>query len=121
MASKESARPELRTLLSGFALGESPRWHADRLWFADWGAGAVVAVDPAGASEVVVSGLSMPFCLDWLPDGRMVIVAGREGRLLHREPDGTLVTHADLTGLATTPWNDIVVDGRGNAYVNNIG
>lgn len=31
------------------------------------------------------------------------------------------MTHADLVGLARTPWNEIVVDGRGNAYVNNIG
>ena len=31
------------------------------------------------------------------------------------------MTHADLTGLANHPWNEIVVDGRGNAYVNNIG
>jgi sugar lactone lactonase YvrE len=37
------------------------------------------------------------------------------------EPDGSLVTHADLTGLADHKWNDIVVDGRGNAYVNNTG
>ena len=38
-----------------------------------------------------------------------------------REPDGSLTTHADLAPVATTPWNDIVVDDRGNAYVNNIG
>src|SRR5207302_3085283 len=43
------------------------------------------------------------------------------GLLLRREPDGALVTHADLTGLSAHPWNDIVVDGRGNAYVNTIG
>lgn len=34
-----------------------------------------------------------------------------------REPDGSLVTHADLTGIGAT-FNEIVVDGRGNAYVN---
>jgi sugar lactone lactonase YvrE len=31
------------------------------------------------------------------------------------------VTHADLANLASHPWNEIVVDGRANAYVNNIG
>jgi len=31
------------------------------------------------------------------------------------------VTHADLTSLSDHPWNEIVVDGRGNAYLNNIG
>jgi sugar lactone lactonase YvrE len=40
---------------------------------------------------------------------------------LRREADGSLVTHADLTALGEHPWNDIVVDGRGNAYVNNTG
>src|SRR5205814_2544687 len=40
-----------------------------------------------------------------------------------RERDGSLVTHADLSALAGRghPWNEIVVDGRGNAYVNNAG
>src|SRR6266511_3972962 len=43
--------------------------------------------------------------------------------LLRREPDGALVTHADLSGLAEEahPWNEIVVDGRGNVFVNNQG
>src|SRR5262249_12297367 len=46
--------------------------------------------------------------------------SGREGHLLRREPDGSLVTHADLTSVSDKPWNELVVDGRGNAYVNNI-
>jgi sugar lactone lactonase YvrE len=37
------------------------------------------------------------------------------------EPNGSLVTHADLSIIGEHPWNEIVVDGRGNAYVNNIG
>jgi sugar lactone lactonase YvrE len=32
-----------------------------------------------------------------------------------------MTTHALLRELAMTPWNDVVVDGRGNVYVNNIG
>ena len=47
-----------------------------------------------------------------------MIVSSRDGRLLRREPDGSLVTHADL---GSPGWNDIVVDGRGNAYVNRAG
>jgi hypothetical protein len=31
-----------------------------------------------------------------LPDGHLLIVSGREGLLLRRKRDGTLVTHADL-------------------------
>jgi sugar lactone lactonase YvrE len=121
MPSKESSMPELQTLMTGVALGESPRWHDGRLWFCDWGAQEVVAVDLAGKSEVLVRVASLPFCIDWLPDGRLLIVSGRDRLLLRREPDGSLVTHADLTSLSDHPWNEIVVDGRGNAYINNIG
>ena len=113
--------PELQALMTGLALGESPRWHDDRLWFSDWGAQEVVAVDLEGKSEVIVRVPSFPFCIDWLPDGRLLIVSGRDRLLLRREPDGSLVTHADLTSLSDHPWNEIVVDGRGNAYINNIG
>jgi sugar lactone lactonase YvrE len=107
--------------MRGLALGESPRWHEDRLWFANWGANEVVAVDLDGKSEAIVRMPSLPFCIDWLPDGRLLIVSGREGLLLRRELDGSLVTHADLTSLSGSPWNDIVVDGRGNAYIGNTG
>ena len=120
--SKESSATELRTLMRGLAIAESPRWHEDRLWFSNWGGQEVIAVDLDGKSEVVVRvSTTIPFCIDWLPDGRLLIVSGREGVLLRREPDGSLVTHADLTGLSDHPWNEIVVDGRGNAYINNTG
>jgi sugar lactone lactonase YvrE len=116
------AMPELRTLLTGREFVESPRWHEDRLWFCDWGTGEVIAVDLEGNSEVVARmSAGLPFCVDGLPDGRMLVVGNRDRALLRREPDGSLVTHADLTGLSEYAWNDIVVDGRGNAYVNNIG
>lgn len=63
---------------------------------------------------------SFPLCIDLLPDGRLVLVSTSYG-LMRQESDGSLVPHADLTGLSAHKWNDIVVDGRGNAYVNNIG
>jgi sugar lactone lactonase YvrE len=112
---------KLRTLMTGIAFGESPRWHDGRLWFADWAAEELIAVDLDGDSEVVMRVASFPFCIDWLPDGRLLIVSARDRLLLRREEDGTLATHADLSVLSEHPWNDIVVDGRGNAYVGNIG
>jgi sugar lactone lactonase YvrE len=121
MLLKESSRPELQTLTTDLALGESPRWHADRLWVSDWGAQEIIALDLNGKSEVMVRVPTVPFCFDWLPDGRLLIVSGGEALLLRREPDGSLATHADLAGVSDHPWNEIVVDGRGNAYLNNIG
>jgi sugar lactone lactonase YvrE len=123
MPSTESSLSQLQVLLSGIAFGESPRWHDARLWFSDWGAQEVVAVDLEGTTEVMlaVDFRSFPMCIDFLPDGRLLIVSGREGLLLRREADGSLRTYADLSSLSSHPWNDIVVDGRGNAYVNEAG
>jgi len=106
---------QVRTLLSGRGLVESPRWHGDRLYFSDWSAGEVVAVDLAGHGEVIAHVESLPLCTAWLPDGRLLIVSSPDGRLLRREPDGSLATHAHL---GQPGWNDIVADGRGNVYVN---
>jgi sugar lactone lactonase YvrE len=114
---------EARVLLRDIVLGESPRWHAGEIWFCDWGAGEVINAGSAGtARDVVIRVDDMPFCIDWLPDGRLIVIAGRQGLLRRREADGLLVTHADLTGLGgSSPWNEVAADSRGYAYVNNIG
>ncbi len=119
MSSQKASGDQTHPLLTGLAYGESPRWHEDRLWFSHWGTGEVVAVDPHGNSEVVAHVPAViPFSIDWLPDGRMLITSGRE--LLRIELDGSLATHVDLGGISKHGWNEIVVDGRGNTYVNNI-
>ncbi len=111
----------LRTLTSGIAMGESPRWQHDRLWFVDFGANEVGAVDLHGSRERVATIPNTPMGLGFLPDGRLLIVSMRDGVLLRREPDGSLSKHADLSVLSGYPWGELVVDGRANAYVGNIG
>jgi hypothetical protein len=104
--------------LTGLKIGESARWHDGRLWLSNWGTQQILAVDLDGNAEVMATvPTTMPFSIDWLPDGRLVVVAGPEGRLLRQEPDGSLVDHADLRGLDAN-LNEIVVDGRGRIYVN---
>jgi sugar lactone lactonase YvrE len=111
--------PEMKIFLTGLAMGESPRWHDGRLWFSDWGAREIIASDLEGNREVVLRvPCSLPFCIDWLLDGRLLVVSGREGLLLRKDAGGELVTHADLGRLSSNAWNEIVVDGRGNAYIN---
>jgi sugar lactone lactonase YvrE len=105
-------------LLTGLAFGESPRWHEDRLWFANWGTPEIVAVGLDGTSEVVAKvPASIPCSIDWLPDGPLLVVSGPQAQVLRTEEDGSLKVHADLRDLGDV-FNEIVVDSLGNAYVN---
>lgn len=112
---------ERLVVLRGLGFAEGPRWHEGRLWFSDMGAAHVAAVDPDGRVEVELEVPARPSGLGWLPDGRLLVVSMGDRRVLRREPDGTVVVHADLGGLASFDCNDMVVDGRGRAYVGNAG
>ncbi len=110
-----------QTLITDLGIGESPRWHDGRLWFSNWGKQEIIAIDPAGNSEVMVQlpFKSFPFSIDWLPDGRLLIVSTSDTPLLVQEVDGSLKPYADLSGLDIKGWNELVVDPRGNAYINS--
>jgi sugar lactone lactonase YvrE len=114
-----SSKTEVQTLLTDRGLVESPRWHEGRLWFSDWLTREIIAVNIQGISEVMFRVPSFPFSIDWLPDGRMIATSGT--RILGGQPDGSLVTHADLGNISKWGLNEIVVDGRGNVYVNDVG
>jgi len=119
MTSPEPMTHGAQVLLEDLVIGESPRWHEGRLWFAHWGTREIVAVDLDGNREVVGHGPDgLGWSIDWLHDGRL-LVTGPE--LLRREPDGEMVRHADLGAVAGHGWNEIVVDGRGNIYLDGVG
>jgi sugar lactone lactonase YvrE len=105
--------PEPKVLLSGLGIPESPRWHEGRLWFSNWIDRQVVAVGLDGKPEVMLTrdpdSHPMGYSIDWLPDGRLLVTGDK---LRHQEPDGSMVTHTEQ------PANEIVVDGRGNIYLN---
>jgi sugar lactone lactonase YvrE len=107
---------EPRVVVSGIVMGESARWHEGRLWFCDWGAGEVIRLD-GSTPEVVTRMSGLPFCIDWLPDGDLVISDGPGARLLRGGAVGADLGVVD----AAHPWNDIATDARGNVFVNNIG
>jgi sugar lactone lactonase YvrE len=45
----------------------------------------------------------------------------RDRKILRREVDGSLVEHADLSGLAPWHLNDMLVNHDGRAWVGNFG
>lgn len=113
---------EFRTLVSGLSFLEGPRWHDGRVWFVDFYTHRVFSAAEDGSdlrTEAEVP--QQPSGLGWLPDGRLLVVSMRDARLLRREPDGSLVTHAELGPFVGGHPNDMVVDGQGRAFVGNFG
>ncbi len=111
------------TILTGIDFGEGPRWHDGRLWFSDFHQHTISSVgdDRTRRIEVEHPGGGRPSGLGWLPDGRLLFVSMLDRSVMRVEPDGSIVTHADLSGIATGHCNDMVVDRAGNAYVGNFG
>jgi sugar lactone lactonase YvrE len=113
---------EISTVVAGQKYLECPRWHEGRIWFVDFYTHQVLSAAEDGSDLRVEAEVpAQPSGLGWLPDGRLLVVSMRDARLLRREPDGTLVTHADLGGHVTGHPNDMVVDAYGRAYVGNFG
>jgi sugar lactone lactonase YvrE len=104
----------------GLAFPEGPRWHDGTLWCSDIADGRVLRVASDGSADTIAEGIERPSGLGWLPDGRMLVVAGAARRLVRRDADGW-VLHADLFALAPASCNDMVVDRSGRAYVGNWG
>jgi sugar lactone lactonase YvrE len=113
---------EISTIVTGMSYLEGPRWHDQRIWFSDFYTGRVYSAAEDGSdlrTEAEVP--QQPSGLGWLPDGRLLIVSMRDGRLLRREADGTLACHADLSGYLGGHLNDMVVDAQGRVFVGEFG
>ena len=108
-------------LATGRAFLECPRWHRGRLWLSDFYTHEVIRLDLDGRIETVAEVPQQPGGLGFLPDGRLLVVSMRDRRVLRQVADGRLVTHADLSAIATGHLNDMVVDAAGRAYVGNFG
>ena len=76
---------ELRPLVQGLTFTEAPRWHQGRLWFSDFYSHRVLAVDPAGKVESIVTVPAQPSGLGWRPDGTMLIVSMLDRKLMRLE------------------------------------
>ena len=111
---------DMKTLLEGLTFAEGPRWRDGRLWFSDFYAHEVIAVDLDGKRETIVKVPEQPSGLGWSPDGTLLVVSMRNQKLMRLE-NGELVEHADLSKHANYWCNDMVVDAAGGAYVGNFG
>jgi sugar lactone lactonase YvrE len=108
-------------LLEGGAFFESPRWHEGRWWVSDVYRHAVYTVSTAGEEELVLEVEHQPSGLGWLPDGSLLVVSMKDQRVLRRDRGGTVTVHAELGSFTDSSVNDMVVDGRGRAWVGCFG
>jgi sugar lactone lactonase YvrE len=114
---------ETKTLVDqGVVWGEGPRWHDGALYFSDIMGMKVFKTDLEGSVKKVVDVPGMPSGTGFLPDGRLLIVSGQDGKLFTFESD-ELIEYADIyKGLeGTIGVNDMVVNANGNAYVGCYG
>ena len=109
------------TLLRGGSFFEAPRWRDGRWWVSDFYRERVLAVAPDGQAEEVLHVPGRPSGLGWMPDGSLLVVSQRDRRVLRRHRDGSMDVHAELTGWCRGDLNDMVIDGRGHAYVGEFG
>jgi sugar lactone lactonase YvrE len=114
---------DMQLLADGLGFPESTRWHDGRVWICNWGSGEVLAFGADGTRELVarVAAQTLPFSVDWLPGGQLLVIDGPQRRLLSLGVSGVLEPHTDLSGLGEGPFNEIVVSADGKIYVNGGG
>jgi sugar lactone lactonase YvrE len=107
-------------VFGGYAFLECPRWHDGRLWVSDFYTHQVLSVVPGQQETKVIDVPGQPSGLGWLPDGDLLVVSMKHRQVMRY--DGVeLSVHADLSDLAPSHLNDMVVDEQGRAYVGNFG
>src|SRR5581483_8663919 len=109
-----------KTLLDGGRYFEGPRWLDGRLWFVDCMARTLLSVNLSGERREHAAFDDTPCGTGILPDGRIVVLTMNKKQLL-AFADGRLSLYADLSKIAAGTIDDMIIDGRGRAYVGDLG
>lgn len=110
-----------RKVASGLLFGEGIRWTGRLLVLSDMLGKRVVEVVPeSGQVTTLVNIDNQPNGLIVRPDGSLLINSMFDRKLLSLR-DGELSEYCDLSAVATGYLGDIVDDGRGGYYVDDVG
>ncbi len=112
---------QMETLLDGFVFLEGPRWHEGRLFFSDMWGHAVYSASEDGDVKKIAEVPGRPSGLNFLPDGRLIVVSMADRKLFEISKAGSLSEYADLSDIIDSDINDSVVDSAGNIYVGSFG
>jgi sugar lactone lactonase YvrE len=108
----------VRTVIDGLSFPEGPRWHDGALWFSDIHAHRVYRTTQ-GKPEIAAEIGDRASGLGFLPDGSLLVVSMLDRKLIAVGRDGRQRTYADVSHLSRNFINDMVVDGKGRAYVGS--
>jgi len=120
MSEQIDSRVETSIVLEGLHFPECLRWCDDRLFFSDMYGDRVQSFDPETGDLSTVAEVFHPGGIGWLPDGRMLVVASEDRRILEVSEAGNR-SYADLSGVAPGWVNDMLVDRTGRIYAGNFG
>jgi len=120
MSDLASSDPAHRVLIDDGRYFEGPRWYGGRLWVSDAIRRSVFSVDLFGNRSRVCKLDDVPCGLGHLPNGDLIVL-GMFQKRLWRVVSDSLEAHADLSSIAAGTIDDMIVDGRGNAYVGDVG
>ena len=110
-----------RKVAGGLLFGEGIRWTGRAIVLSDMLGKRVVQVDPlAGTVTTLVEVENQPNGLIVRADGNLIINSMFDRKLL-LFADGKLSDYCDLSSLATGYLGDIVNDGKGGYYVDDVG
>jgi sugar lactone lactonase YvrE len=113
-------RPATSIAVDGLHFPECLRWHENLLFFSDMYGDSVHSFDPATEELRTVAEVFHPAGIGWLPDGRMLVVASEDRRILEvSEVENR--PYADLAEIAPGWVNDMLVDRSGRIYAGNFG
>ena len=111
--------PGWEVVADGFTFLEAPRWHQGALYASDFYSHRVLRFS-GNEVETMCEVPGQPSGLGFSPDGHLMVVSMTDHRLLLLD-DGGLRTVADFSHLCEGLANDMVVDGRGRAFIGNDG
>ncbi|MFF2844111.1 SMP-30/gluconolactonase/LRE family protein [Paenarthrobacter sp. NPDC057981] len=111
---------EARTIASGYAFLEAPRWRDGFLYVSDIFGREVLKFTEDGQAERICEVSSRPSGLAWDANGNLLVSSMGDQRVL-RLQDGDLEVFADLSGTVRGDVNDMISDGHGGVYLGSFG
>jgi sugar lactone lactonase YvrE len=108
-------------LLEGSAYPEALRWARGRLYFSEFMSRRVMAMESQGSPTPIAFIYGQPSGIGLNPDGTLVVVSMLDNRLVIVRPPESPRLIADLSEYSKGPSNELLLDGRGRAYVGCFG